>query len=73
MSEFIAGTYPYRNRHAIMDAVADAAYRHPSPTVDGGEVVVIVRVTAPQMDEPTPEQARGCATKVTNGGSDGNQ
>ena len=64
MPDFEVGHWPYAQRHEIMNAMADAAYRHPSPTVDGGEVVVIVRVTAPQMDEPTPEQARGCATKT---------
>lgn len=51
MPDFVAGTYPYRNRHAIMEAVQAGLLPHARQAGDDvhqGCVTVIVRVTAPQ-------------------------
>lgn len=53
--DFVAGTYPYRKRQAIADAVQAGLLPHmQQDTSDvrlAGEVVVIVRVTPPDTPE----------------------
>ena len=49
MTDFEAGRFQYKWRHRIMETIEGAL--PVQPDVNGGEVVVIVRVTAPQMDE----------------------
>lgn len=65
MPDLTAGRFRYEDRYSVLAAIEQAVADLSVPDAPDGAVSVIVRVTAPQMDEPTPEQARGCATAVT--------
>jgi hypothetical protein len=65
-------SFPYAERHHVLERLDAAIAQWPitqgaNPTLDGA-TEILVRVTPPQerlgTHTPTPEEARGCATKA---------